>query len=632
MTLDKTLNTIDLGYDDMEVHATKNVVLARSNEALQHRLAELLVFEIRQDGETQFKSLSVRGLYKYVLKAIRFSAEKRRAIDPLDTYSEYMLRSRLGGKTNYRRKPLEKRRITDERDDLDLSNSDSDSDVDQKINNLHHRILGRNAVNATNKTTASSRPLMEEKSVSFGGLTEYSSHVVGVPLAIKEELQFNNSSHSSFGVGSPNNRGGQGPVTYRERLGGFLHPRDMRRLVTPFSASNEPELIVRRHVMLLNFDPLRAVILRDRLLVLVPDGADSLLVDLEKRVSGGTRELERSVFGETTTRNTQPEVSPSESNIADSQHSSIADLLEGSNSFKKRASPASSMLQKVKHTANTLLSEKLSGSSAINSFGTENELTMDSPTFDGEPTEFQEWEEMESRGWVDLPFELQCLDAVLGSVCGILGQDSNELQANSMLAMDKLLDQGSGGEEVLRHMKNSVKEMTQRVKGFIRAMNLVLDESEDMALMNLSRLLTHPDRFIQPVSENILNEESDEPELILEAHLQHAFSLTNSLDLVKGEIETTQELINQRLDGVRNRLLLANMIISIGSFCVAIGSFIGSIFGMNVINHMEEDSSAFRQIVIGTCLGMLSMLMLVGLVLWYAGTMPNLRSSFQSSH
>lgn len=66
-------------------------------------------------------------------------------------------------------------------------------------------------------------------------------------------------------------------VTYRERLGGYLHPRDMRRLVFPFSVSNEPELIVRRHVMLLNFDPLRAIVLRDRLLILVPDGADSIL-------------------------------------------------------------------------------------------------------------------------------------------------------------------------------------------------------------------------------------------------------------------------------------------------------------------------------------------------------------------
>jgi hypothetical protein len=78
-------------------------------------------------------------------------------------------------------------------------------------------------------------------------------------------------------------------VTYRERLGGYLHPRDMRRLVTHFSSSNEPDLIVRRHAMLLNFDPLRAIILHDRLLVLIPDGADSMLADLERRVRGGSK-------------------------------------------------------------------------------------------------------------------------------------------------------------------------------------------------------------------------------------------------------------------------------------------------------------------------------------------------------
>ena len=88
------------------------------------------------------------------------------------------------------------------------------------------------------------------------------------------------------------------PITYRERLGGYLHPRDMRRLVTPFSGSNEPELIVRRHVILLNFDPLRAIVLRDRLLILVPDGADSILETLAKRIKGGMTEMEASVFGD----------------------------------------------------------------------------------------------------------------------------------------------------------------------------------------------------------------------------------------------------------------------------------------------------------------------------------------------
>jgi magnesium transporter len=39
-------------------------------------------------------------------------------------------------------------------------------------------------------------------------------------------------------------------------------------------------------VVLLNFDPLRAVVLADRLVVLVPDGADSILSELQKRLFG----------------------------------------------------------------------------------------------------------------------------------------------------------------------------------------------------------------------------------------------------------------------------------------------------------------------------------------------------------
>ena len=42
--------------------------------------------------------------------------------------------------------------------------------------------------------------------------------------------------------------------------------------------------------------------------------------------------------------------------------------------------------------------------------------------------------------------------------------------------------------------------------------------------MNLSRIVTHPERCIQPVPQEILNEESNEPELILEAYLQQSLS------------------------------------------------------------------------------------------------------------
>ena len=99
------------------------------------------------------------------------------------------------------------------------------------------------------------------------------------------------SRSASYGSSSPSSPS-------HNPLGGYLHPRDMRRMVTPFSSSNLPALIVRRHVILINFDPLRAVILRDRVLLLVPDGADGVVLGLEKSVRGGIKQKVEDVFGE----------------------------------------------------------------------------------------------------------------------------------------------------------------------------------------------------------------------------------------------------------------------------------------------------------------------------------------------
>ena len=491
--------TLDLDYADMEMdHSTmgggRQSAGGKSVEALQTRLQELLVFEIRQDGDTQMKSLSVRGLYKYVLKAMKVSAEKRPTIRENSNTSL----SRIGetsptNDTSSDSKNVNASKNDTRKDEGDIGDDSTNSDSDnEKIKEL---------VGGIQTTTRPSYAASTTSRVSFGGpegpvITEH-------PPPPPRDSRASVTTNATTGD-HPNH---SGRVTYRERLGGFLHPRDMRRLVTPFSASNEPELIVRRHVILLNFDPLRAVILRDRLLVLVPDGADSLLQDIEKRVRGGTQEAERDIFGENTVTNSQAE----SSNIDDSLHSlSNVSISVASENGKtdgaahknklKSLNPNSLLKKAARKVVHPL--EKSKGSP----YASSDDLTADTQ-FDDIGSEFKEWEEMEGRDWIDLPFELQCLDAVLGSVATILANDTAELKSTFILAMNKLLHKGSSnGDEILRHMKNSIGEMTSRVKGFIRAMNLVLDETEDMALMNLSRLLTHPERFIQPVDEAILDE------------------------------------------------------------------------------------------------------------------------------
>jgi magnesium transporter len=175
---------------------------------------------------------------------------------------------------------------------------------------------------------------------------------------------------------------------------------------------------------------------------------------------------------------------------------------------------------------------------------------------------------------------------------------------------------------IIRAIKDAVKEMTFRVKGFSQSLTRILNEDEDMALMNLTRLIPHPERYIQPVSTAVLEEESDEPELILEAHLQIAMTLSNTLDLIQGQISTASELVDQKLDSIRNRLLLANMLISVFSLCVSCMSLVGSFMGMNLINYHENSPHAFKYVCYGSVGGGLLLAFVIMTVLFRTGTIP----------
>ena len=132
------------------------------------------------------------------------------------------------------------------------------------------------------------------------------------------------------------------------------------------------------------------------------------------------------------------------------------------------------------------------------------------------------------------------------------------------------------------------------------------------------------ERFIQPVPQSVLEEESDEPELILEAHLQRGNTMANVLTLVQGQIKTAEDYAVRKSDMLRNRLLCINMYISVASLAVALASFVGSIFGMNVINHYEYNPNIFHVIVSTTIAGGLVFVAVVVVLVRRLGALPAL--------
>ena len=569
----------------------RSVAWAQQESLFTGRDNALLVLELLRDEDQQrnYLTLSLRGLYQHVLDAIT----------TLPTESRTTTTTSSGRQS--RRQQDQENNVSLPRPDKNNSNNNDSLTTTEAL--PESDTVG---IPARDEETGHGRDLQQQPPTSrvvapaSGSSSSSRPHRSMHKRASVRTLHVKQQSSSSS---SPEEE-----VTYRERLGGYLHPRDMRKLVTPFSATNEPELIVRRHVMLLNFDPLRAIVLRDRLLVLVPNGADSMLSHLETRVrGGGLDEVEASVFDRTSVK--QPESGAKRSLLPQKAAQTV--VKKAAQMFKKRGS-----------------SDLPARTSTVSDESSTNETTtagsQAAPHGHYDMME-SEWNEMTRHEWVNLPFELQCADAVLHVVSNLLAVDTAELQKAIDENIHRLLqssDHHLSGDPltVIRAIKDGLSEMSSRVKSFLQSLNRILDDDRHMALMNLSRLLTHPDRYVQPVSQEVLDEESDEPELILEAHLQTALTLTNAIHLMQGQIDSAAALVDQKLDAVRNRLLYANMVISILSLCVGSASLVGSIFGMNLTNFLEDDPNAFRQITFGTVSGAFAMALTIMFYLTYSGT------------
>jgi len=627
------------------------------------RLHQIVVFELREDGTTEYSTMTLRALYNYVVRTITEACREANHESRQQHHNKQQ-------RSNSSRKEFS--RGCSYGDERSCNNDRSSSRIDVIVEEEPHNSTSSNGDSPNPTTPSSPFPPHLPSLTSSHATTPFSTgssdynHTSSLPTPIMsnniqgddtdehehdtpiqhhddhnthtqthtthKEEQRSKQLHVHYPPHHPQQRAAQTAFTplpkdngvnntHRERLGGYLHPRDMRRLVTPFSSSNEPQLMVRRHVMLLNFDPLRAIVLRDRLLILVPDGADSILIELERRVRGGIVEMENQVFGSASGHDVSVAVSPplSQPTTTASKSSNIKRNISIEKIVNKlnSAQPEESGKQTVSSSAAAAIQNHQQQQQQDTEEGyleMDSHVTEETTTTISTDHSNDEWEDIQKMDWKHMPYELQSVDAVLQTVISMLMDDARKVHQRSSGAMSELrgehkkgtgLSGGEHAQERLRLYKDEVNLMEGRVQGFVRAMNDILDDDEDMTLMNLSRLITHPERFLQPVSKEILHEESDEPELILEAYLQQALSIVNELDLLKGQIMTTEEQISMLLDAIRNRLLYINTLLSVASLCVALGSFVGSIFGMNLRNHIEEQPTAFVRVTVGVVVGML---------------------------
>lgn len=345
-----------------------NAATTTRRSALTHRLKDVVIWELRSDGNTKARRMTLRDLYEHILGIIvkqSKDAASSSSSDPLAPPG-----------------PPPKKGIAR------LSSTGTTGTVDT---------AGTNPADAD--TNAGENPKPEKKKKA-------------------------------------------------KRLGGYLHPRDLRKMMTPLSLQNEPEIMVRRHVILLNFDHLKAVVLRDRIMVPVPNGDTTTLIELERRITRGGAD---SLFDE-----------------------DDVDAGEDFGGEKEVHWPPTEKDDTSAGNTATIAATTTSDVDTKKSSGdhTDDVIMKQVDAVDGLLEDIEEWAEMADQSWVNLPFELQCVDAVLTANVQLISKDISSLTDEIYEIVEKILSPDRSSVEIeqyrdrLRQSKNDAGEILLLAQSF----------------------------------------------------------------------------------------------------------------------------------------------------------------------
>jgi magnesium transporter len=168
-----------------------------------------------------------------------------------------------------------------------------------------------------------------------------------------------------------------------------------------------------------------------------------------------------------------------------------------------------------------------------------------------------------------------------------------------------------------------------QVKSYHKALLDLLDDEDDIAFMSLTLCKKEPylhsylhsqdsKSAVFPLLLKKLQEEKEETISMMESYLDDYNTLLSQICYISYEIQNAEDLVVLKLDCSRNQLLVADTKLSVVSVSLALGSFISSMFGMNLINHFEGNTSGF--IIVFGFTSILSIVVIIATILHFKRT------------
>ncbi|KAJ7981095.1 Magnesium transporter MRS2-like protein [Quillaja saponaria] len=215
-----------------------------------------------------------------------------------------------------------------------------------------------------------------------------------------------------------------------------------------------------------------------------------------------------------------------------------------------------------------------------------------------------------NNGGPSMPFELEVVEAALLSRIQRLEQRLIDLEPR-VQALLKVLPNRLTGDilEQLRISKQTLVELGSRA-GALRQM--LLDLLEDpheircICIMGRNCTLKKGSDDLEcsvPLEKQIAEEEEEEIEMLLENYLQRCESCHGQAERLLDSAKEMEDSIAVNLSSRRLEVSRVELLLQVGTFCVAVGALVAGIFGMNLKSYLEEQMFAFWLTTAGIIVG-----------------------------
>ncbi|KAM3572835.1 hypothetical protein VYU27_005194 [Nannochloropsis oceanica] len=367
--------------------------------------------------------------------------------------------------------------------------------------------------------------------------------------------------------------GGGGPVTRMPLqappalVGGLLNARDVRRLVSGLDTesvkSKEMSIAVRRHTIVLSLDIIRCLILWDRIIVVVPDGAESnCFGELERNLRWLRVQQRAFDMGEGGEEEEEFEFLALEAvlmTINNHFRNRLKDIRPHIIKNSKALLGNGTLNTQLQDTLRQLKSQVANHQAKVRSLhkaifallDDEEHLQMLHLTRIITNNQNHQQQQQQHFFLQNGGLESVNTDAgmALGASEGKAGGGSRMGGRNSSVACGG--DSGNGES-------NSNYEQQQLISTWLPL------EAED----------------------------NDEAEILLESFLGDFNELIIKWELVKEDMQNTENYVTVKLDMARNKLLTIGTLFALVNLCFAFGALVSGIFGMNLYNGVSEGSGS----------------------------------------